>query len=137
MYRLLFLLMLLGVSCTDRIALEDLHYLNGYWEIQEVEFPNGNKKEYPMNTVVDYIELNENNGFRKKMVPRFDGTFETSDDAEPFNIVEENGVFYLRYENPLSEWQERLLSLSGDSFSVENPEGILYRFKRFEPIKLD
>lgn len=137
MRRFLFLFVVSIVSCSGRVSLEDLHHLNGYWEIEEVEFSNGNTKEYPMNTVVDYIELKDGKGFRKKMVPRFDGTFETSDDAEPFTIVEENGMFFMRYENPLSEWQERLLSLSEDSFSVENPEGITYYFKRFEPIKLD
>lgn len=137
MRRFLFLFAVSMVSCSGRVSYEDLHHLNGYWEIEEVEFSNGSTKEYPMNTVVDYIELKDGKGFRKKMAPRFDGTFETSDDAEPFSIVEENGLFFMRYENPLSEWQERLLSLSGDSFSVENPEGITYYFKRFEPIKLD
>ena len=137
MPKFLFLLMLLIVSCSGKIASDKLHYLNGYWEIETVEFPDGTTKEYPMNTVVDYIEIQENTGFRKKLVPRFDGTFETSDDAESFSIIEDSDNFYMRYKNPLSEWQETVLSLSEDSFSVENPEGITYRFKRFEPIKPD
>ena len=135
MNRVLVLIMFVTVSCTGRVSIEDLNHLNGYWEIEEVQLPNGNKKDYPMNTVVDFIQLKNLEGFRKKMVPRFDGTFETSDDAEPFSIIEKSGVFYMRYQNPLSEWEETLLSLSEDGFSVKNPEGIIYHFKRFEPLK--
>ena len=136
MHRILVFIMLANVSCTGRVSPEDLGHLNGYWEIEEVQFPDGNKKDYPMNTIVDYIQLENLEGFRKKMVPRFDGTFETSDDAEPFSIIEKNGVFYMRYQNPLSEWEETLLSLSEDKFSVKNQEGITYHFKRFEPLKI-
>ncbi|ASV28906.1 hypothetical protein [Maribacter cobaltidurans] len=136
MHRILVLVLLTIVSCARRVSSEDFNHLNGYWEIEEVQFPNGNKKDYPVNTVVDYIKLENLEGFRKKMVPRFDGTFETSDDAEPFSIIEKNGVFYMRYQNPLSEWEETLLSLSKDKFSVKNPEGIIYHFKRFEPLNI-
>lgn len=137
MKRILVLVSIFFVSCSDKISSEDLHFLNGYWEIEKVEFLDGKKKEYPMNTVIDYFEIKNLQGFRKKMVPRFDGTFETSDDAEPFIIKLEKGSFYVFYKNPLSEWQERLLSLSENSFSVENLEGTTYYFKRFEPLKID
>ena len=137
MQRLLVLVVLFAVSCGNQVSSEDLKYLNGYWEIENVEFTNGNKKEYPMNTVVDYIEIKKLKGFRKKVVPRFDGTFETSDDAETFIIQEENGLYYLKYKNPLSEWEERLVSLTEDTFTLKNPDGITYHFRRFEPIKLD
>lgn len=137
MKRLVILWVLFTISCSEDITSEELNYLNGYWEIEEVELPNGIKKEYPMNTVVDYIEIEDSTGFRKKMVPRFDGNFETSDDAETFKILKEEDNYSLTYKNPLSERKETLVSLSKNRFSVKNPEGIIYRFKRFEPIKVE
>lgn len=131
------ILFVLVVSCGDQISSEDFSHLNGYWEINKVEFPDGNEKEYTLNTVVDYIKVNKNNGYRKKVVPKFNGTFETSNDAEPFTIIEEKGIIYLKYKNSLSEWKERLLSLSKDAFKVQNEEGITYHFTRFDPIKIE
>lgn len=137
MKRFLLLTLLIGMSCSHNISKEKLDLLNGYWEIQEVEFSNGEKKEYQMSAVVDYIQLDNLQGYKKKVVPKFDGSFETSDDAEAFKIIERNEKFLIKYENPLSEWEESLISLSSDNFSVKNPDGLIYHFKRFEPLKLD
>lgn len=136
MYRfLIYLSTVLLFGCTA-VSEDKLDLLNGYWEIERVEFPNGGEKEYKMNTDIDYIELKGLKGFRKKMKPRFDGTYETSDDAEPFNIAIEKKTYTLRYKNNLSEWQETLTALSKDNFTVKNTDGILYHYKRFKPINI-
>ena len=132
-----FLLILLFWSCNDSsINKEDLHYLNGYWEISEVEFPDGSIKEYGMNTNIDFIQLKEDKGYRKKMKPQFDGTYDTSKDVESFEVSDINETFTLRYKNEFSEWEEKLVELDSVSFSVINQEGITYKYKRFEPIKI-
>ena len=137
MKRFLVLTLLIAASCSEKITEANLELLNGYWEIEEVEFPNGEKKEYQMSSVVDYIQCDNLQGFRKKVVPKFDGSFETSDDAENFVVEKRNEKFFIKYENPLSEREESLISLSSDNFSVKNQDGLIYHFKRFEPIKLD
>jgi hypothetical protein len=132
---LLFLGFTLLLSCTS-VSKEKLNLLNGYWEIERVEFPNGGQKEYRMSTDIDFIQLEGLKGFRKKMKPRFDGNFETSDDAEPFQINIHEGSFNIGYKNNLSEWQETITALSKDNFSMQNEDGILYHYKRFEPISI-
>jgi hypothetical protein len=133
----LLLLILLFWSCNDSSVREDdLHFLNGYWEISEVEFPDGSIKEYGMNTSVDFIQLKEEKGYRKKMKPQFDGTYDTSKDVEAFEVSDINETFTLRYKNEFSEWEEKLVQLDSVSFSVINQEGITYRYERFEPIKI-
>ncbi len=133
------LLLIIGftllLSCTS-VSEEKLDLLNGYWEIERVEFPNGGEKEYKMSIDVDFIQLEGLKGFRKKMKPRFDGNFETSDDAEPFQIKVNEGLYSLVYKNNLSEWQESITALSTDNFSIQNEDGILYHNKRFEPISI-
>ena len=132
-----FLLILLFWSCGDSSVNEkDLHYLNGYWEIAEVEFPDGSIKEYGMNPSIDFIQLKEDKGYRKKMNPKFDGSYDTSKDVEDFEVLDVNETFTLRYKNRFSEWEEKLVQLDSVSFSVINQEGVTYKYKRFEPIKI-
>lgn len=132
-----FLLILLFWSCNDSsINKEDLQHLNGYWEISEVEFPDGSIKEYGMNPTIDFIQLQENKGYRKKMKPQFDGSYDTSRDVEDFEVSNVNETFTLRYKNEFSEWEEKLMQLDSVSFSVTNQEGVIYKYKRFEPIKI-
>ena len=122
------------VACAKKISKLDLQQLNGYWEIEEVVFPNGNVKKYKINTSVDYIQLANTTGFRKKVQPQLDGTYKVTDDAESFTISKNESVFTINYKNNLSEWKEELIRISEDRFSVVNEEGITYRYKRFTPI---
>ena len=137
MNRFFFFLTFLSVSACTSVSKEKLAILNGYWEIERVEFPNGGQKEYKMNTTVDFIKVDGLKGYRKKMKPRFDGNYETSDDAEYFVITDEKDTYVLSYKNDLSAWKETLMAISEDNFSIQNEDGILYHYKRFEPIKIN
>lgn len=128
---------LLLVACQNKISQEELTLLNGYWEIDKVTMANGQTKEYKVNTTIDYIEVKELSGYRKKVYPKFDGTFDTSDDAEHFTIIMQQDRFEIHYKSELSEWVEVLKSLDSSSFSVTNTENITYYYKRFEPINMD
>lgn len=127
-------IVLLLAACSDKIELATIANLNGYWEIEKVTFPDGNSKEYNINTTVDYFEVKELKGFRKKVQPKFNGTYETSDDAANFSILEKEGLFTIYYSNDLSEWTEQLTQISANTFSVRTEDGILYQYKRFNPI---
>jgi len=128
---------LLLVACQNNVSQEELTLLNGYWEIEKVTMANGQTKEYKVNTTVDYIEVKELSGFSKKVYPKFNGTFDTSNDAEYFTIILEQDRFEIHYKSELSEWVEVLKSLDEKSFSVTNTENITYYYKRFEPINVD
>lgn len=123
-------------GCSSGISKEDLPKLNGYWEIEQVVFSDGKTKEYKVNTTVDYIQLDDLEGFRKKVSPKFNGTYETSNDAEAFTISKKDGNFTIDYKTELSKWTEKLVVLDADTFSVVNEEGLRYDYKRFEPIAI-
>ena len=125
------------VGCKNKVDKLDLPYLNGYWEIEKVTFPDGSEKEYVVNTSIDYIEVNDYEGFRKKVQPNFSGTYITSNDAELFTIYENNGVFTLNYKTELSEWHEKIENLSDNNFAVLSEENIKYHYKRFQPINIE
>lgn len=67
--KLTLILSLFLISCSAKVDKDKLHLLNGYWEIKEVTFVDGAKKEYSINSTVDYIKLDSLSGFRKKVDP--------------------------------------------------------------------
>ncbi|MEM8506331.1 MAG: hypothetical protein AAF717_00820 [Bacteroidota bacterium] len=134
MMRILVIPLLLIVGCGQNIKEADLDYLNGYWEIVLVKFPNGDEKTYKVNTSIDFIEFNTTKGFRKKVQPNLLGTYRTSNDAEQFAIIKQEGRFLMQYGNGPNQWEEELLDISENRFSVRNQENITYIYNRFQPI---
>ncbi|MDF4204203.1 hypothetical protein PXD56_14610 [Maribacter sp. SA7] len=136
MKKLLIIFSLILISCSSKIDKNQLHLLNGYWEIKEVTLKDGVKKEYSINSTIDYIQLDSLKGFRKKVEPKFNGTFETSNDAEPFTIRISNDSIFMSYNNDSNTWEEVLTQLSEESFKVKNNQGITYTYNKFEPINI-
>lgn len=130
------LLIFCFLSCSERVSVSDLNYINGYWEIQEVKFPNGKTKKYDINMTIDYFEYDKMQGFRKKMQPKFDGTFTTSSDAESFQINEKDGSFWMLYKNDLSNWEEQIIMINKTRMVVKNKEGLSYNYRRFQTISI-
>jgi hypothetical protein len=119
------------------VSLENIEQLNGYWEIAEVEFNNGQKKKYTINPSIDYIEVKDMKGFKKKVHPKFDGSYDTSDDAEGFTLIEKEGNIIFSYKNALAEWEEQLIKLEENTFSITNQDKITYTYKRYEPLNIE
>lgn len=134
---LFFFIILFFWGCKDTSISEgDLHHLNGYWEISKVELQDGAEKSYSVNPSIDFIQLKGTKGYRKKMQPKFDGTYIISSDVEFFEVITVDERFILYYKSPLSEREEKLIQIDSTSFSVRNEDGILYSYKRFEPISI-
>lgn len=121
---------------TASFSEKDLRYLNGYWEITEVVFPDGTKKQYTVNPSIDFIYLNAGKGFRKKMQPKFNGTYSTSHNVTSVTLKPTKDTFILQYKNDFSTVEETLVRLDSTTFSVVNNEGTLYSYHRFTPITL-
>ena len=88
--------LLLFTACSKSIAETDLVHINGYWEIEEVQFTNGDVKPYKYNESIDYISINDRLiGFRKKLKPGFNSKYITSKDAEGITAKIENNSLNL------------------------------------------
>ncbi len=133
------LFLILIVGCGSEIQENELTKLNGYWEISEVSFTHGATKKYTASTTIDYLEIENLKGFRKKVQPQLKGTFETSNDAKPFTILKTKNGFDLEYPSKNSQKNsitEHLIELSENTFSVKDEEGTTYVYKRFKPLNL-
>ncbi len=135
MKKLIFLLSctLVLTGCDMRSPQEKIDNLNGYWEIKKAELPEGTSKEFRFSELVDYIQVEEKEGFRKKMRPQLGGTFITSEDRENFSVKIENDSINLYYETPYNSWKETILTSEENELKILNPRGIIYTYKRFTP----
>ena len=132
-YFCLLLLAVSFISCTSKPKKEDISKLNGYWEIEKVEFPDGNKKEYQVNEFIDLISVKDNNGIRQKVAPQLDGTFLKGTLQDIIKVVDSAGCLYLKTDSKFTKWEEMIISISDDTFVLENQAKIVYHYKKFVP----
>ncbi|WP_374400433.1 lipocalin family protein [Flavobacterium sp.] len=131
MKRILLLIVLFSVfSCKQKITDTDISNLNGYWEIEKVELPDGDKKEYKVNETIDFFKIEENKGFRKKVMPQLDGTYLTNDVQEDVTVVLKDGDASLQYKTTYASWNEEIIELTKDKLVVKNEQEIEYYYKR-------
>lgn len=133
----LLLLSLILIGCDSSSPEEKIANLNGYWEIQSAEQPDGSSKEFRFSEMVDYIVVESNEGFRKKVRPQLGGSFIASDDKELLQVKVENDSINLYYTTPYNSWKETLLSSKEEEIVVKNQHGIIYTYKRFTPYSSD
>ena len=128
----LLLLFVLGVffSCKQNITQADMVNLNGYWEIEKVVLPDGDKKEYKINETIDFFKIDADKGFRKKVMPQLDGTYFTNDVHEEFVVVVKDGEASLQYKTTYASWNEEIIELTKDKLVVKNQQEIEYYYKR-------
>lgn len=121
-------------SCKQQTPEEKLVHLNGYWEIEKVEFSPDSIKEFRMSENVDYFEIEDGIGFRKKVRPQYDGTYIVTEDAEKVEAKIENDSLNLYYSTPFDSWKETVLHAGEDKMSIRNNRGLIYHYKRFKSL---
>lgn len=129
-------LFLLTFSCKRENPDEIISHISGYWEIEQVTSAEGESKTFTMNMLVDYIEINHSEGFRKKVAPQPDGTFNITDDAEKIEVKTENNQVQLLYSTPFDQWTETVVKADDNQLIVKNENGIVYTYKRFEQLNI-
>jgi hypothetical protein len=123
-------------SCDKKVTQEELKYLNGYWEITEVIFPDGEKKSFDINETIDYIEWSDSLGIRKKVKPQLDGTFLVNDEDEKITVKEQSGQWVLIYQTRYDRWEEKIVELQENKLILQNEQQIRYHYKKYESLNL-
>ena len=107
-------------SCNESI---DLQYLNGYWEIKSVSIEGKELKNYPFSGTIDYFTLDENhNGYRKKVKPRINGSFDITLHEIRFKIIRKKNDIYLVYGSG-KNFTEKLVKIDSMKLNLKNVEG--------------
>ena len=128
------LLLLIGlISCTSKPSKETILNINGYWEIEKVSFPDGNKKEYQVNEFLDFISIKNLKGTRQKVAPQLDGTFLKGALQDKIRIVDSANCYFLKTKSKFTNWEEKIIFVSDDELVLENESKITYYYKKFMP----
>lgn len=132
----LILVTLFFVSCKQQIDEKELVKINGYWEIEKAELPDGSKKEYKVNTTIDFFEIKGNKGLRKKVMPQLDGTYLMNNLSENISVTNKQGDVVLYYSTPYAKWKEEIISLSDEKLVIKNDQDIEYHYKKPKPFSV-
>ena len=131
-----FVLTLMLISCKQNITSMDIAKINGYWEIEKVELPDGEDKDYKVNPTIDYFEVRNNKGFRQKVMPQFDGTYLTNNLKETIQVTEESGDFYINYTTQYGKWKEEIIEIKDSVLVLKNKENLEYHYKKSVPFSV-
>ncbi|WP_299214494.1 lipocalin family protein [uncultured Aquimarina sp.] len=131
-YTIVFLL----VSCSKPNPESFIKHIDGYWEIEKVITSDGVEKQYNFNQSIDFFEVNNMKGIRKKVQPQLNGNFITTRDSETFTLVMENDSLRMHYKTSLSTWKETLISAKENQMIIQNEAGNLYFYKPYTKIEL-
>lgn len=115
-----------------------IQYLDGYWEIEKVILASGEDHNYSYNEFIDYFMVSDSlKGFRKKLKPTLNHTFEATDDVEYFKLKIEHDSLNIYYHTNFSNWKETILSASETELKIINKEKNIYIYKPYKPLNLD
>ncbi len=138
--KIICIVLFIFVSCkkqdTYNVTYEDIKNLNGYWEIAYVVLPDGTQKQYNFNKSIDFFEIKDSLGIRKKVQPQLNGNFIVTNDSEVFSLKTENDSIRMYYRTKITSWKETLISSKENEMSILNESGNLYFYKRYSKIQL-
>lgn len=123
-------------SCHQKISQQDIAKINGYWEIEKVNLPDGTEKKYTINETYDYFEIKGNSGFRKKVNPQLNGRFLVNNQSEKVTVLYEKDQTFLVYVTPFNKWKEEIKSLNDAKMVLINSAKMEYTYKKTGPINL-
>nr|WP_294933818.1 lipocalin family protein [uncultured Flavobacterium sp.] len=127
---------LLFIGCKKSIDEKEISLINGYWEIERTEMPDGSEKEFKVNPTIDFFEIKGKSGMRTKVMPQVDGTYLTNDVSEKITVTTEDDIVFLNYTTPFAKWKEKVISVSEKELVVENEQDIIYYYKKSKPFSV-
>jgi len=127
---------LICVACAKYDAKPFIKNIDGYWEIERVILSDGSEKKYNFNKSIDFFEIKDTLGVRKKLQPKLDGSFISTNDRQLFTLHIKNDSLRMHYQNHLSKWIETVILAKEDQLIIKNEAGNTYFYKPYHKIKL-
>jgi hypothetical protein len=125
---------ILLISCKSEVS-TFIPFVEGYWEIVNVTKDQKKVKDYKMSGSVDYFKVNADlSGYRKKVTPRFDGTFEISQHISEFTLSIKDNHLWIIYTNNNVTYSEEIVRANNSSLILSNSDGFIYTYKPYEPL---
>lgn len=133
MRNVLIIVVFLCFGCTPKISQENISLLEGYWVIEEALAPNGESRPYLGVVEVDYFQLSNQKGIRKKITPTFGNQLSSTNDELAFSINFTAIKCYISYSKGEHDWQEEIITLTNERLELKDSRGVVFRYKRYLP----
>ena len=130
------LLFTIATSCKQTITKKDTEKINGYWEIEKVILADGSTKAYSVNETIDYFEIKNNKGFRKKVAPQLDGTYLINNQFEKISIVASDKNFFILYLTKYTKFREQIIEIRDSTMVLKNDRNVEYHYKKPIPFSV-
>lgn len=124
------LFILLILSCKRQLNTDDLGNLNGYWQIAKAENASGEKKEYPINEVYDFFEINGTTGIHKKVVWQPTQKFLVNDIEENIKVKNIKEDYFIEFSNRYGSHSDKLVSINNEEMILSSTENVKYYYKK-------
>ena len=135
-YSFIVLSLVTAIRCKEINPQDQIKHINGYWEIEKVMLSDGSIKEYGFNPIIDFFEIKDNTGIRKKVQPKFNENYVVIGKGEQFTIEFTKENIKLHYKTSLTSWKETITTLKENKMIIKNEAGNVYFYKRHQKIKL-
>ena len=119
------------MGCNNKITSSELDLLNGYWSIEYITHKNETFYPKGVAKLLDFYEVNDREGIRKKTQPQLNNKFLVTKDLNKFNIKFINKNYYLSFQTVWDQWEEKIIKLNQNKLVLEHQEK-RYHYKRFE-----
>lgn len=123
-------------SCNQLITDKDISKINGYWEIEKVILSDGTKKEYKVNETIDFFQIKNNIGFRKKVTPQLDGTYLVNNQKEKVLISKKDKIYFLNYSTNYAKFKEQIIKIQDSILVLKNDQNVEYHYKKPIPFSI-
>ncbi len=129
---------LVVLSCSSASPESYIPFFNGYWEIDHVRLTDGTEKEYKFNPSIDYFEVNDSTGIRKKVQPKLDGTFTITNNStnEHLSFKIEDDSLRIYYKTPHATWKETVINADQEKLIIKNQSGNIYYYRPYQKLEL-
>ncbi len=118
------------VSCAEKVDIQHIDKIKGYWQITKVETADGEEKEYPVNENYEYFDIQNKVGFHKKVRWQPMGTFLVDDLQEKMvaSVKEEEVV--LDFSSEFGKHTEKVIELTDSTLVIESEAGADFYYKK-------
>ena len=116
------------IKCEKSTTLQ-IEFLSGYWEVDYVERNGEQFRPKISRPLYDYYHFENKKGIRKKVAPKFDGKFQTSEDENPFYLDLNQGKIFLHFKTLWDSWSEQIVYLDSTKLILSHQKSN-YHYKR-------
>jgi hypothetical protein len=132
-----YIIFLIFVSCSNTPRNNPL-LVDGIWEIESVYNQENLLKSYKISTSLDLFKIiSDSAGYRKKLSPIFDGSYQASENRKDFKISNFENTILLTYGEGENTIVEELIKVTPNKLVLRNKNKFDFHYKKYEPIKIE